>query len=573
MNRPLFLSAALLVPALLAAQDAPKPAPIPVVPAPASALPLKMVGKPTKSAISVEDLMTRLYIFADDSMMGRDAGTRGNVMGTDYIAAEVKRIGLLPAGDNGTFFQTLPLKSRAIDPMSSLIVGGASLALGKEWVPSGSATLNLAEAELIFGGVVGDTVTRLTAEQAAGKLVALTVPLSNAGFDMAINGASVAPAGAAGVVLLVPPQGAGVLGFLARPSQFVDKGDGAPTRIFVMVGAASKLFTKPVAELTVGTVGAKVAVNAVISLTPVEFPARNVVAMLPGSDAKLKAQFVAVGAHNDHIGRSARAVDHDSMRIMTHIVRPGGAENSSTLASAAQQEEINASLAEWRKANPSRLDSIYNGADDDGSGSVAVLEIAEYMASLKVKPKRSTLFVWHTGEEKGLWGSEWFTDHPTVSRDSIVAQLNMDMVGRGNAWDVTGETKDGAVLRGNEDYLQVIGSRRLSTELGNLVEEVNTTGNHKFVFDYALDANGHPMNIYCRSDHYEYARYGIPIAFFTTGGHSDYHQLADEPQYIDYPHMARIAKFVADLANTVGNRGPRLTVDQPKPNPKGACQQ
>jgi len=243
------------------------------------------------------------------------------------------------------------------------------------------------------------------------------------------------------------------------------------------------------------------------------------------------------------------------------------------VVSTAGNAQINAELAEWRMTNPPRADSIFNGADDDGSGSMSVLEIAEYMASMKVKPKRSTLFVWHVGEEKGLWGSAWFTDHPTIARDSIVAQLNLDMVGRGNAWDVTGATKEGAVLHGSPDYLQVVGSRRLSTELGDLVDKVNTTGKHNFNFDLSLDANGHPMNIYCRSDHYEYARYGIPVAFFTTGGHSDYHQLTDEAQYLNYPHMARIGKFVADLAVTIGNRATRLTVDQAKPNPKGVCQQ
>ena len=221
----------------------------------------------------------------------------------------------------------------------------------------------------------------------------------------------------------------------------------------------------------------------------------------------------------------------------------------------------------------SRADSIFNGADDDGSGSVAVLEIAEYMASLKTKPKRSTLFVWHVGEEKGLWGSSYFTEHPTVPRDSIIAQLNMDMVGRGAASDQTGMTADGKELRGGPDYLQLVGSRRLSTELGDLVERVNTAKGHKFTFDYAMDANGHPMNIYCRSDHYEYAKWNIPVTFFTTGGHSAYHQLTDEPQYIDYPHMTRVAKLVADLALELGNGAKRPLVDQPRMDPKGVCKQ
>jgi hypothetical protein len=154
-----------------------------------------------------------------------------------------------------------------------------------------------------------------------------------------------------------------------------------------------------------------------------------------------------------------------------------------------------------------------------------------------------------------------------------VAQLNMDMVGRGDASDITGQSKEGAVLRGNPNYLQLVGSRRLSTELGNIVEQVNTSGKHGFVFDYGMDANGHPMNIYCRSDHYEYARYGIPITFFTTGGHSDYHQVTDEPEYIDYDHMARVDRLVEDIAMHVANLDHRIVVDQPKPDPRGGCRQ
>jgi hypothetical protein len=147
------------------------------------------------------------------------------------------------------------------------------------------------------------------------------------------------------------------------------------------------------------------------------------------------------------------------------------------------------------------------------------------------------------------------------------------MVGRGDAWDITGKSKDGQVLRGNPNYVQVVGSRRLSTELGDLIEKTNTDGKHNLVFDYSMDANGHPMNIYCRSDHYEYARYGIPIAFFTTGGHSDYHQVTDEPQYIDYERMMRVDQLVADIALRVANLDHRVVVDQPKPDPKGSCQQ
>ncbi len=211
-----------------------------------------------------------------------------------------------------------------------------------------------------------------------------------------------------------------------------------------------------------------------------------------------------------------------------------------------------------------RLDSINNGADDDGSGSVSVLEIAEAFAKSGVKPKRSILFVWHTGEELGLLGSRFYTDNPTVSRDSIVAQLNMDMVGRGGADDIPG---------GGPNYLQLVGSRRLSTELGDLVESVNSARKSPFKFDYSLDSNGHPENIYCRSDHYMYARYGIPVTFFTTGLHRDYHQVTDEVQFIDFNHMANVDQLVYDIAVRVANLDHRIVVDKAKPDPLQPCRQ
>jgi hypothetical protein len=149
----------------------------------------------------------------------------------------------------------------------------------------------------------------------------------------------------------------------------------------------------------------------------------------------------------------------------------------------------------------------------------------------------------------------------------------MDMIGRGGAADVTGNSKDGGKLRGGPGYVQLVGSRRLSTELGNLAETVNRTGRHGLRFDYSMDANGHPQNIYCRSDHYEYARYGIPIIFFTTGGHADYHQVTDEPQYVDYARAAQVSGLVADLARQVADLDHRPVVDQPRPDPNGRCVQ
>lgn len=540
-----------------------------------SPLPLKHTPKPTSSAITTQDLMTRLYIFADDSLSGREVGTEGHVKATDYLASEVQKMGLKPAGENGTFFQTLPLMSRTVDRMSSFVAGGASLTLGNEWAIGGNSGIDVSDAQLVYVGSFGDKVAELPAEQVKDRIVVYKPELNNDALLKSIEDAKITPEGAKGALFIIPAQAPGVLPYVLRGGEAIID-PSLPTiegRLFVSAATAGKLFDKPIDQLEPGALGTKVTIKAIVDVKPAAFPARNVVAILPGSDPVLSKQYVAIGAHSDHDGVAGKAVDHDSLRIYNRHVRLGGAEDGGLRATAEQMATINSELAELRKTTPSRRDSIFNGADDDGSGSVAVLEIAEYMSSLKTKPKRSTIFVWHAGEEKGLWGSAYFTEHPTVPRDSIVAQLNMDMVGRGFETDQTGKSKDGKPLSGGPDYLQLVGSRRLSTELGDLVERVNKNKSHNFVFDYAMDANGHPMNIYCRSDHYEYAKWGIPVVFFTTGGHYDYHQLTDEPQYINYPRLQRVSRLVADIGIELGNSASRPKVDGVKLDPRGVCQQ
>ena len=543
-----------------------------VVPLPGTRLPHTHQPRPTSAAISAADLMTRLYIFADDSMQGREAGTIGNVKGTAYIANELKRFGLKPAGDSGTFFQVLPFKMRSVDASSVIVAGDARLPFGREWGTSTSKDIVMHDQPIVYGGVLGDS-SFIRLDSLAGKVV--VARLSPTNIQGGIRFVGEVAAKSAGIMVIGPPQ---FLPFFTEPQQFLDEpGASGPvgSLIYLSDSAAARLFDAPLGTLAVGAAGKPVGIEIHVRTDPTPYPARNVVAILPGSDRTLRGQYVAIGAHTDHIGFNRAPVDHDSIRIYNHVVRPGGAENQDARATPEQQVEVNQQLAAWRAAHPgeTRLDSIYNGADDDGSGTVTVLEIAEKMAALRPAPKRSLLFVFHVGEEKGLLGSAYFTDHPTVPRDSIVAQLNMDMVGRGDAWDQIGTDKSGKQLHGNPRLLMLVGSRRLSTELGDIIEQVNTQGKHGLVFDYSFDANGHPENIYCRSDHYEYARYGIPIVFFTTGVHSDYHQVTDEPEYIDYDHMATIASFIEDVALHVANLDHRVVVDHPKPDPHGACRQ
>jgi hypothetical protein len=327
---------------------------------------------------------------------------------------------------------------------------------------------------------------------------------------------------------------------------------------------AEALLGAPLSTLRPGTEGRTVTGELRFRDEPAADPARNVVGILRGSDAGLRGQMVAIGAHNDHDGIAPETVEHDSLRAFNRVMRPEGANSTPGEPSAEQSARIRAILDSLRKERRPRLDSVLNGADDDGSGTVGLVEIAEQLARGPTRPKRSVLFVWHTAEEMGLLGSDWFTRHPTVPRDSIVAQLNVDMIGRGGAADIP---------EGGPAYLQIIGSRRLSTELGDLIDRVNTDGKHGFTFDYTFDADGHPSNYYCRSDHYMYARFGVPIAFFTTGSHPDYHQLTDEAQYIDYDKMTRVTRLIGDVAMAVANLDHRVEVDQPKPDPEGVCKQ
>ena len=574
------IALALAVPVSLSAQQAAAPDASAggVVPLPPVTLPLKHAPQPTTAAITPADLMTRLYIFSDDSMQGREAGTAGNVKGTDYIAGQIKQMGLKPAGDNGTYFQTIPLETRSVDSSSSISAGDTKLVANTDFVVLSRQPAAASDVPVVFGGDLGDS-SRISDDAAKGKFVVFT---AHGGWTRFLRAArrGMGLDSAAGIAVAtldsVPPQ---IRGFLTRPQTFLEdnttRTPTGPTVFFVTEAAASKLLGAEANGLTVGSAHGTASFDVKYSTKPSEFPARNVVGIIEGSDPKLRGEYVAIGAHNDHIGMIQHPVDHDSLRIWNHTVRPEGADDGGKQATPEEQSEVDQQLAAYRAAHPhsERPDSIDNGADDDGSGSVSALEMAQYFAAMKTKPKRSLLFVWHVGEEKGLLGSRWFTDHPTVPRDSIVTQLNMDMVGRGDAYDETGRTKAGAPIHGSAGYLQLVGSRRLSTELGDLIEKVNKEDHHNLTLDYSIDADGHPANIYCRSDHYEYARYGIPITFFTTGLHSDYHQVTDEPEYIDYNHMAKVANFVADVALHVANLDHRVVVDHPKPDPNGTCRQ
>jgi hypothetical protein len=558
---------------------------------------------PTSTAIDVHDLQTRLYQFADDSMLGRQIGRIGNYKGTTYIANELKRMGLVPAGDNGTYFQVLPYHIRKFTNHSRLTVDGNPLKWDEEWVAPAAGVTRAPRAinnvEVVYGGVAGDTTAEITAAQAAGKFVVLMpgAPNANAGRGGGRGGFGAGPSRFADAVAVatVDLDGLSAAARTALNEPNVATGPanggrrggrggapGAPVDSLALLKAeleaanpsaalritreaAAKLFGgKPVEAQALGAKGGTVTASLDLVELPSEW-ARNVVAIIPGSDAKLKFQYVAIGAHNDHIGISATPADKDSLRAYNiaknrYLIANGMDQTKSSAAMKADGWKVN--MDSIRRIYPkARMDSINNGADDDGSGSMGVLEIAESIQGMKVKPKRSTLFVWHTGEEAGLIGSSFFVNNPTVPLDSVVAQINIDMIGRGRAEDLPG---------GGPNYVGVVGSFFDSKDLGETVQRVNKKLATPLVMDYQYDEVDKKMtwsgynNIYGRSDHYNYAKSGVPIAFFFTGLHGDYHQRSDEAEFIDYPHYAKITNYLKDLVVDIGN-GPRPQLNGTKP--------
>ena len=532
-------------------------------------LPLKLAPRPTEAAITERDLMTRIYIFADDSMLGRQAGTEGNLKGAAYIERELQRLGLQPAGENGTYFQDVPIVRRSWDSTSTIVVDGTTLRIWSDFAPvyPRGVARALAGKQVIYGGEFGSST--LTAADVAGKVVLLSAP---ARFAPVTRLTATNPFFGAAAVLVAaqddaPPT---TLAALRRSGLTLSSrgpaalGDAAVS-MYVTRSAAERLLGRPLAGAALRSTGRTISASQLAFLES-PLPARNVIAVLPGSDPAHSGRYIAVGAHNDHVGVETEAVDHDSLKAFNQKVWELRGKNADNPAvSATQRATVRVNVDSLRAIRPARRDSINNGADDDGSGSMGLLEIAENLVKSPSRPRRSILFVWHTGEELGLLGSRYFTEQPTVPRDSIEVQVNIDMIGRGSAADLD---------QGSPNYLGLLGQSKLSSELGRIVEETNRAQATPLDFDSRLDAPGHAEQIYCRSDHWNYARYGIPIVFFFTSLHGDYHQVTDEPQYLDYPHFLRITNYVRDLTVRLANLDHRLVVEQARPaSPIATCRQ
>jgi hypothetical protein len=526
----------------------------------------------TSSAITLADLRSRLFLIADDSMMGRETGSKGDFQTADYVAAEFKRLGLTPAGEQGGWFQAVPFWLASPAGRSLSISDGSTLRLGVDYLlPGITRPAPGTSLDVVYGGSANDPPHWIGASQVTGKVVVLDLRPDSSGKRDAppllpiLRAPQFSGAAAIAVVRLDGLS----MGVIANMNRYTPRPDstriaGVPPLLLITSHAADLLLGAPVSSLQAGATGRKVQGEMAAVWNPTPYPARNVIGVLPGRDPKLRGEYVSVTGHNDHVGICMSAVDHDSMRAFLHVLRPMGADTRAWNETPEADAQIRVILDSLRRLRPPRADSICNGADDDGTGTVAILELAEAFAGMPAaqRPRRSLLFVSHVGEERGLVGSAWYTDHATVPVDSIVAEIDEDMIGRGAASDLA---------KGGPGYLEVVGARRLSNEFGDLLEAANAAQPVPFVFNYEFDVPGHPLQYYCRADHYSYARYGIPSVAFSRGEHLDYHQVTDEAQYIDYPDMLRVVNMVHDAVLRIANLDHAPKLDKPKGDPHARC--
>ncbi|MDE3129235.1 MAG: M28 family peptidase [Gemmatimonadota bacterium] len=486
----------------LALAAAPVCAQHPVVPKPPAAM----------SAIREADLKSDLYYLASDAMCGREAGTLDELRAAAWEAKRAREAGLLPAGDDGTYFQWWSMKRTVLSPASTIAVGDHAYAL---W--TGMAATNTVAADVsaptVFAGDGSDTTIDVRGKVAVATLAppppgtrqfqgVYTQEWHYARASVAAQSRELARRGAAAVILV-----ADSVGEVAFQAVSVTAGRGiydvddaatnaAGGRYGGLGGGIPILYAhrSMLAELRAS--GQPAHIHLVTETF--DYPSVNVVGIARGSDPKLRGEYVMFSSHTDH----------DGVRF------------------------------------PIDGDSIWNGADDNGSTSVALLAIAR--AFVKQPAKRSALFIWHGAEERGLLGSRYHSVHPVVPLHDIVAVLNGDLIGRNNP--------DTASLMGVQP------PHRNSTDLVRMALEANAaTG--KFVLDSTWDRPTHPEGWYFRSDHVPYVRHGVPALMYSTNLHPDYHTPRDEPSRIDYAKLTRMTDWMYMTGWLVANAPRRPAVD------------
>ncbi len=510
--------------------------------------------------ITAAVLSERLHFVASDAMDGRDTPSKGLDETARYIADNLKRWGLKPAGDDGSYFQRIALKrTKVAAAQTHAELGDRVLKFGTDFLPANQS--GAAAGALVYAGT-GYMIKAKQMNPYEGLDVRDKIVIVNMGFpnglrradlqgkegeDYADPGTYARLHGARGLVMI--PSVKDTADWLLRRQGNLERGSymvesfedprattmpaqqlptiyATPALLDALFAGEQTTSADALLQAQEGKGAASFALAAnkvlhfTVSVTTDQQFTQNVVGVLPGKDPVLRQEYIAFGAHYDHVG--------DTLH--------GG------------------------QCMPVNGDTICNGADDDGSGTVAILSIAEAFAK-GPRPARSLLFVWHCGEEKGLWGSRYFTEHPTVPLQQVAAQLNIDMIGRSKqAGDTVPANRD---LSG-PDAVYVIGSRMMSTQLGDLSARVNRAYLN-LGFDYKYDDPNDPNRFFFRSDHYNYAHKGVPIIFFFDGVHEDYHRPTDSPDKIDYDKMQKVARTVFLMGAELANAPARPVIDRQLP--------
>ncbi len=466
-------------------------------------------GVPVEEAvasINEEDYLRKVSVIAHDCMMGRYNPSPGLSMTADWIAEEFEKYGLMPGGDDGTFIQSYHIGERGVDfdASSATITGGGTLAFGTDlnlMRASGGGEVTGSVA-LVIGNLA--SAQDLPADQITGKHIILVPP-----EDAATTGRRRFPRGmtaaepvsvilmdrssdeewaqaverARGQTQRITPWSTGSGGGLPmlsiRESSLENLLSSQGVRISQLAGGeAATLIDLPELEITLNTVTR--------DLDGFDMP--NTVGILEGSDPELKHEYIVYSGHMDHVAPTT----------------PNEAG-----------------------------DSIRNGADDDASGTIAVVELAEAFAMLAEPPKRSIVFLAVSGEESGLWGSRVYAENPGLEAPGeLVANLNADMISR-NA----------------PDSIVVIGKEH--SDLGETMNLINAQ--HPELSLTAADDIWPDENFYRRSDHFNFARRGVPILFFFCGTHEDYHGVDDEVEKMDITKATNTTKLMFYVGLEVGN--------------------
>lgn len=500
--------------------------------------------------ITAKQMRDWLTYIASDELEGRDTPSKGLDLAAKYIAEHLNKLGIKPAGDEGTYFQKFPLRQEKIVPSGTrLSFNGQQFEYGSDFLTTLTKS-EIAGSGVVFAGngwvIKSKNINPYQGVDVKDKIVVVvnSLPKGVAFGDLKgpPGGDWMSPAfyaqtnGAKAVIAFAgfgnlanweatkwTQSEKGVVEFGDRKSLINIPTISASPRMITALFQGEKfsggnLFGKAVSGEPLETFALKAEkrLNVSIAVKTETVHTQNVVGILEGSDPVLKNEYVAIGAHYDHVGMNPYAIGPDK---------------------------------------------IFNGADDDGSGTVAVMAIAEAFAK-GPRPKRSMLFIWHAGEEKGLWGSEYYVQNPTVPINSIVTGLNIDMIGRAQSAADIANAKNKNLPKSNEVFL--IGSKMMSTELGEVSESVNK-GFMNMSFNYKYDDPNDPEQYFYRSDHFNYAKKGIPIIFYMDGDHDDYHQLSDSVEKIDFENMEKIARTIMATGWELANRPARVKVDKPLP--------